>query len=94
MVGNLVQERAWAATDYPHQLEQGALVRLGPVYHTRDEHAFEELAERFGTSIHALIEMNPDIAHLAEDNAPIPKDQEVCVLPRICTPAPGMALDA
>jgi len=86
--------KAWEATDYPHQLEQGTLVRLGPVYRTRAEHGFDELAQRFGTTIHALIEMNPDIAHLAEDNAPIPMNQEMCVLPGICTAAPGMTIDA
>lgn len=94
MVVGCAQEKAWAATDYPHELEQGTLVRLGPVYRTRAEHAFEELAERFGTTVSALVEMNPDIAHLADDKAPIPMDQEVCVLPGICTPATGMALDA
>jgi len=89
-----LQVKAWEATDYPHQLEQGTLVRLGPVYHTRAEHSFDELAQRFGTTVHALIEMNPDIAHLAEDKAPIPMNQEMCVLPGICTAAPGMTIDA
>ena len=85
---------AWAATDYPHQLDRGTLVRLGPVYHTRAEHAFEELAQRFQTTVWALLELNPDLVHLAEDGAHIPIGQEVCVLPGICTAAQGMSIDA
>jgi hypothetical protein len=53
----------------------------------------EELAQRFGTTIWALLELNPDLAELAEVNAPIPKGQEICVLPGICSAAPGMAMD-
>jgi len=88
------QVKAWAATDHPHQLEQGTLVRLGPVYITRAELAFEELARRFQTTVWALLELNPDLAHLAQDSAPIPIGQEVCVLPGICTGAQGMSIDA
>jgi len=85
--------QAWAATEHPHKLERGRLIRLGPVYRTRDEHEMEELAQRFGTTIWALLELNPDLAELAEVNAPIPKGQEICVLPGICSAAPGMAMD-
>jgi hypothetical protein len=85
--------QAWTATEHPHKVDRGRLIRLGPVYQTRDEHGLEELAQRFGTSVWALLELNPDLAHLAADSLPIPKGQEMCVLPGICTAASGMVMD-
>lgn len=87
------QVKAWAATDFPHKVEQGTLIRLGPVYTTRAEHGFQELAQRFGTTLWALLELNPDLASLAEDGAPIPIGQDVCVLPGICSASPGSEID-
>ena len=87
------QVDAWDQTEFPHKVEKGTLVRLGPVYKTRAEHSFEEIAHRFSTSLWALVEMNPDLADLAQDAMPIPIGQEVCILPGICTPAAGSALD-
>ena len=89
-----MQVHAWSATEHPHEVERGRLIHLGPVYRTRAEHTFDELAQRFGTTVWALLELNPDLAEFAEDRAPIPMDQEVCVLPGICSATPGMAMDA
>lgn len=74
----------WVQTDNPNYIEQGALVKLGPVYTTRREHSLEDLATRFQTTAKSLLAANPDIRERGA-NAMLPAGQEVCVLPGICT---------
>lgn len=63
------------------------------MYTTRAEHGFQELAQRFGTTLWALLELNPDLNSFAEDGAPIPIGQDVCVLPGICSASQGTQID-
>jgi len=80
------QVTGWDATDSPHEVEKGTLIRLGPVYTTRAEHEFAELEQRFGTTRWALLELNPDLRELSRDQVAIPMGQDVCILPGICSP--------
>ena len=80
------QVTGWDTTDSPHEVKKGTLIRLGPVYTTRAEHEFAELEQRFGTTRWALLELNPDLRELSQDQAAIPMGQDVCILPGICSP--------
>jgi len=79
------QVRPWGGADvrHPHDLEEGVLIRLGPLLHTRLEHSLDEIAGRYGTTVRSLLEVNPDLLGL---DGPVPRNSELCVLPAICNP--------
>jgi len=66
----------------PNVVAEGTQLRLGPVFRVRVGEDMHHLAQEFQTSVESLRRANRD---LPEDAMMVPAQQELCVLPGICT---------
>ena len=72
----------WKETKNPNDLKPGVLIRLGPVFHSPVDTEVEYLLEEFQTTREALLLSNPN---LHPEMTHIKADEEVCILPDICS---------